>query len=263
MPFRHRVASRPRDAFARSTKVGRLLTPIRDSARERPGFVDGLPFEIAFDYSADGARRSIEASLDRLGLDHIDITYIHDIGEDTHRPAWRDRFDEAMTGAAPALRRMRDEGVIRAWGLGVNLVEPCLRTLVPAGRAIHAAGHGGTRYAVPAMCGTRGVGGRGRPYNSGLLAGGGTYNYAPAPPRCSRAGTGWQRRAGGMTSICGPPHCNFRAAHLVVAAVIPGTRTAEEVRQNAALMTAAIPPALWAELRDFGPIPAQAPVPDA
>ncbi len=257
----------PRQAFTLSTKVGRLLVPIRDPARERFGFVDGLPFAVQFDYSADGARRSIEDSLERLGLDRIDIAYIHDVGEDTHGPVWRDRFDEAMAGAAVALRQMRDEGVIRAWGLGVNLVEPCLRALDAADPDLFLLAGRYTLLDTGALdtlfpqCAARGVSVvAGGPYNSGLLAGGGTYNYAPAAADmiahrdrlaavCRRHGV--DLRAATL---------QFCAAHPVVAAVIPGGRSAEEVRQNAALMTAVIPPALWAELRDLGLIPAHAPV---
>ncbi len=129
----HRVGAalraRPRDSFTLSTKVGRLLSPVTVGPRERSGFVDGLPFEVTFDYSADGARQSIEDSLRRLDMARVDIVYIHDVAEDTHGPAWRDRFREAMGGAAVALTRMREEGLIQAWGLGVNLVKPCLDAL--------------------------------------------------------------------------------------------------------------------------------------
>ncbi len=261
------LRARPRDAFTLSTKVGRLLTPIRDPARERLGYVDALPFEVTFDYSADGARRSIEASLDRLGLDRIDIAYIHDVGEDTHGPAWRDRFDAAMAGAVPALRRMREEGMIRAWGLGVNLVEPCLCALDAADPDLFLLAGRYTLLDTAALdtlfprCAARHasvvVGG---PYNSGLLAGGNTYNYAPAAAemiaRRDRLAAACRRHGVDLRAAA----LQFCAAHPVVAAVIPGARSAEEVRQNAALMAAAIPPALWGELRDLGLIPAHAPV---
>jgi D-threo-aldose 1-dehydrogenase len=157
--------------------------------------------------------------------------------------------------------------VIRAWGLGVNLVEPCLRALDAADPDIFLlAGRytlldTGSLDTLFPQCVARGVSVVvGGPYNSGVLAGGGTYNYAPAAAEviarrdrlaavCRRYGIDLRAAA-----------LQFCAAHPVVAAVIPGGRTADEVRQNAALMTAAIPPALWAELRDLGLIPAHAPV---
>ena len=222
---------------------------------------------MEFDYSADGARRSIEDSLERLGLDRIDIAYIHDLSEDTHGPAWRDRFDAAMAGAAVELRRMRDEGVIRAWGLGVNLVEPCLRALDAADPDLFLLAGRYTLLDPGALdtlfpqCASRGVSVvAGGPCNSGLLAGGGTYNYAPAAAeliaRRDRLAAVCRRHGVDLRAAA----LQFCAAHPVIAAVIPGGRSADEVRQNAALMTAAIPPALWEELWDLGLIPAHAPV---
>jgi len=261
---------RARAEFMLSTKVGRLLVPVPDRAlaQERDAFVGGLPFEVAYDYSADGARRSVEDSLQRLGLARIDVVYIHDVGEDTHGPAWEQRFAEAMAGAAPALTRLREEGVIRAWGLGVNRVEPCLRALDQADPDIFlAAGrytlldHASLDTLLP-RCAGRGVSiVMGGPYNSGLLTGGSTYDYAPAPPALIA-------RRDAIAAICQRHGVDLRAAalqfctaHPVVAAAIPGARTVAEMTQNAALMSAVIPAALWSELREAGLIPAHAPVP--
>ncbi|MGH7210127.1 MAG: aldo/keto reductase, partial [Acetobacteraceae bacterium] len=193
-----------------------------------------------------------------------------DIGEDTHGPGWRDRFDAAMAGAVPALRRMREEGVIRAWGLGVNLVEPCLCALNAADPDLFLLAGRYTLLDTAALdtlfprCAARGVSVVvGGPYNSGLLAGGGTYNYAPAAAemiaRRDRLAAVCRRHGVDLRATA----LQFCAAHPVVAAVMPGARSAEEVRQNAALMAAAIPSALWAELRDRSLIPAHAPVPHA
>src|ERR1700712_4171885 len=115
----------PRDSFVLSTKVGRVLKPDPTILSGPPPFETGLPFRAEYDYSADGTLRSIEDSLQRMGLARIDVVYVHDIAEDAHGPAWRDRFAEAMRGAGRALIRLREEGVIRAWGLGVNRVEAC------------------------------------------------------------------------------------------------------------------------------------------
>ncbi len=258
---------RPRDEFMLSTKVGRMLAPAGTPARERLNFMDGLPFEPRFDYSADGAPRSIEDSLQRLGLARINIVYIHDIGADTHGPAWTEHFNAAIAGAAPALTQLRDEGVIRAWGLGVNLVEPCLRALEAADPDVFLLAGRYTLLDTGALdtllpqCEARGVSVVvGGPYNSGLLAGGSTYNYEPAP-------AGLIARRDQLAAVCQRHGVDLRTAalqfcvaHPVVAAVIPGGRTAAEVSQNAALMTAT-PPDLWAELRGLGLIPAHAPVP--
>ena len=265
--FGHVLRQRPRDAFVLSTKVGRLQVPDRNAPRSAQ-FIDALPFRPVYDYSADGTRRSVEDSLQRLGLSHIDIAYIHDIAEDAHGPAWEGLFDQAMDGAARALTRMREEGVIRAWGLGVNLAEPCLRALdradpdvfLLAGR-YSLIDHAALDALFPA-CAARGVhvvvGG---PFNSGLLAGGTTFNYAEAAPAevaardrvaavCARHGVDIRAAA-----------LQFCAAHPVVASVIPGAKGAARVRENAALMRAPIPAGFWAALKAEGLLPEAAPTP--
>ena len=268
--FGHALRHRPRDAFMLSTKVGRLLepAPLAALAEERSSFVGGLPFEVRFDYSADAARRSIEDSLQRLGLARIDVVYIHDIGEDTHGADWVARFDEAMRGAAPALTRLREEGVIRAWGLGVNRVEPCLRALERSDPDIFlAAGRytlldTGSLDTLLPKCQEREVSiVMGGPYNSGLLTGGSTYDYVQAPPALIA-------RRDAMAALCRRHGVDLRAAalqfctaHPVVVAAIPGARNVSEMRQNAALMKQPIPDALWAEMKRAELLPEHAPVP--
>lgn len=266
--FGHVLRRKPRADFALCTKVGRLLDPDDAAPREQGVFVDGLGFRARFDYSADATLRSIEHSLMRLGSARLDVVLIHDAAEDPHGPAWRDRFAEAMAGAAPALTRLREQGVIRAWGLGVNNVEPCLLALEQADPDLFLiAGRytlldqGALEGLLPA-CAARGasliVGG---PYNSGLLAGGGTFNYAPAPPDLLA-------RRDRMAALCAAHGVEMKAAALQfcaapaeVACVIPGGRTAGEVAENARLIAQPIPTTLWAELRAHGLLPASAPSP--
>jgi D-threo-aldose 1-dehydrogenase len=268
------LRGRPRADFALCTKVGRLLVPDEAAPREQHGFVGGLPFRVRFDYSADATLRSIEHSLARLGVARLDAVLIHDAAEDPHGDGWRARFAEAMAGAAPVLTRLREQGVIRAWGLGVNNVEPCLMALeqadpdlfLIAGRYTlldHGAlrGQGALPGLLPA-CAARGVSlVIGGPYNSGLLAGGSTFNYAPAPAdlvaRCDRLGAcaaehGVELKAAAL---------QFCAAPDVVACVIPGGRTPAEVTENARLVAQPIPRAFWEALRAQGLIPAEAAVP--
>ena len=267
--FRHRAALRRRPvgaplrpcAAAAAARRIRALDQGRPAAGARPHraahasqvFVEALPFRPVYDYSLDGTLRSIEDSLQRLGLCQIDIAYIHDIAEDTHGAAWEGLFDQAMDGAARALTRLREEGVIRAWGLGVNLTEPCLRALdradpdvfLLAGR-YSLIDHAALDALFPA-CAARGVhvvvGG---PFNSGLLAGGRTFDYAEAAP----AEVAARDR---VAAVCGRHGVDIRAAalqfcaaHPVVASVIPGAKGAARVRENAALMRAPIPARLLA-----------------
>ncbi len=258
-----------RNGFTLSTKIGRMLEPAQDVPEHDQGFVGALPFRRRIDYSAAGARRSIEDSLQRMGLSRIDIVYIHDVAEDWHGPVWKDRFAEAMSGAAVALTEMRREGSIRAWGLGVNLVEPCLRALEQADPDLFLVAGRYTLLDQTALakllpaCEAKGahviLGG---PYNSGILAGGDTFNYEAAPAELVA-------RAQAIGAVCArhgvdlkAAALQFCAAHPAVAAVIPGARTPREVRQNAAMMTAPIPGVVWAELKQSGLLPPKAPTPE-
>lgn len=263
------LRGRPRDSYVLSTKVGRLLHAAPDTREMSQGFAHALPFRRTFDYTAAGTIRSLEDSHQRLGLNRFDIVYIHDCAEDWHGAAFKDRFAEAMAGAAKVLTAMRDRGEIRGWGMGLNLVEPalaCLETERPdvfliAGRYT-LLDQTALQRLFPA-CAAKGVkvvlGG---PYNSGLLAGGTTFNYVAAKPDMVA-------RADAIRAICERHGTDIKAAalqfctaHPVVAAVIPGPRTAAEVQQNAALMQAEIPGALWPELRRAGLLPENAPTPE-
>ncbi|HEY0133238.1 MAG TPA: aldo/keto reductase [Nannocystis sp.] len=267
----HRVGAvlrrHPREEFVLSTKVGRILRPDR-SRPENPPFVQGLPFRVEYDYSYDGAMRSLEHSCQRLGLAQIDVVYIHDIAADHHGDDWKQLFETAMNGAARALIRLRDEGVIKGWGLGVNLTEPCERALAMSDPDVFLLAGRYSLLNQPALdrlfpvCAERGVhvviGG---PYNSGLLAGGRHFEYEEAPPEMVR-------KRDRIAEICDRHGIDLRsaalqfcAAHPVVSAIIPGSKHADKVRENARLMAAPTPPALWDELRHEGLIPAEAPTP--
>jgi D-threo-aldose 1-dehydrogenase len=265
------LARYPRDAFIISTKVGRLLIPDASVPEVQNGYVGGgLPFRVEYDYSADGVKRSIDASLMRLGLDRVDIVYVHDIAQDTHGDDWLRLYAIAVEGAMRALSRLRDEGVIGAWGLGVNRVEPCLKTLVDADPDIFLLAGRYTLLDTSALdelipaCVAREVplviGG---PFNSGLLAGGTTFEYANSPAQMVL-------RRNRLISYCERFGVDLKAAGLQfckapepVASVLAGARNASEVRENCALMSASIPPDFWAALKRDGLIPEHAPRPAA
>lgn len=258
----------PREDFVLSTKVGRLLRP--DATRpENPPFIDGLPFRVETDYSYDATMRSIEDSCQRLGLAQIDIAFVHDLAADHLGDAWTEQFEVARNGAFRALTSLREQGVIRGWGLGVNLTAPCIRALEEADPDLFLLAGRYSLLNQPAldrlfpMCGARGVhvvvGG---PYNSGLLAGGRNFEYQEAPPAMVA-------RRDAIAAICGRHGADIRsaalqfcAAHPVVAAIIPGAKRPEKVSENARLMAATVPAALWQELKDEQLIPADAPTPN-
>src|SRR6185437_15654866 len=208
------LRARPRDAYTLSTKVGRLLRAAEDVPELNEGFLRALPFRRTFDYTANGTIRSLEDSRQRMGITRFDIVYIHDCAEDWHGPAWKERFSEAMTGAAQVLTNMRDRGEIHAWGIGLNLVDPALACLEAARPDIFLiAGrytlldHTALARLFPA-CAAKGakvvLGG---PYNSGLLAGGTTFNYKPA-------NTDMVARANAIRAICERHDTDIKAAAL-------------------------------------------------
>ena len=262
----------PRDSFVLSTKVGRLLTADPSAPRDQHGYVHVLPFRQRFDYSHDGALRSVEDSLQRLGLARIDIALIHDIDAFTHGPeAQPRRFREAMEGALPALDRLRSEGVIGAVGLGVNDAGVCLDALRHGGfDGFLLAG----RYTLldqsalaellPACLEKKAAVILGGPYNSGILArpvGGATYDYKPAP-------AAMLRRVEALAAICADFNVPLQAAalqfplgHPAVVTVLPGARSPEEVAANHGFARHPIPAAFWHALREQGLIAPAAPVP--
>ena len=268
------LGPQPRDAFALSTKVGRLVrdaadvTPDMDVDPQQLGgrhdvYYSGVGSRrVVFDYSADGVRRSLEESLGRLGLDRIDIVYIHD--PDRH---WR----AAIEGAYPALAALRSEGRVRAIGVGMNqapmlarFVRECDLDVILLANRYTLLDHAALDELLPA-CERRGVAvAVGGVMNSGLLANPGAgahFDYRPAPPELvDRA-----RRLGDVCARHGVPlrdaAIQFPLAHPVVVSLIAGVRTIAHLEDYPAAMRREIPAALWAELRDEGLLHPAAPTP--
>ena len=273
----HRIGrvlrARSRDAFALSTKVGRLLVADPKAPAEQHGYVAALPFRQRFDYSYDGALRSLEDSLQRLGLARIDIAYIHDIDRFTHGPDQQPRrFREAMEGAYRALDRLRADGTIGAIGLGVNDWEVCRDALAHgdfdgfllAGRYT-LLDQSALTELLPA-CAKRGVkiviGG---PYNSGILAtgavAGARYDYGPAPPEILARVIAIEAVTREFAVPLRAAALQFPLGHPDVVSVIPGARSAAEVEANALLMATPIPDGFWQALQDRGLLARDAPIP--
>jgi D-threo-aldose 1-dehydrogenase len=264
-----------RDTFVLSTKVGRLvrrpeaiaagadIDHQRFGGRDDAFYVVEGPERIVFDYSAEGVRRSLEESLERLGLDRVDIALIHDPD---------DHWQAAIDGAYPALARLREEGVIRAVGAGMNQSEMLTRfvretdidVILLAGRYT-ILDQGALDELLPA-CVDRGVGVFvAGVMNSGVTAnpaaGAATFNYTPAPPEVvDRA-----RRIGEICDRHGVPlraaAVQFAMAHPAMTALVTGVRTPSHLEEYPALATRAIPAGLWEELRSEGLVRADAPTP--
>ncbi|MGL4406529.1 MAG: aldo/keto reductase, partial [Notoacmeibacter sp.] len=269
------LRNKNRDDYVISTKIGRLLTVCPPEQRTGIGkFFDVPNRREIYDYSYDGVMRSLEASLERLGLDRVDILFAHDLDVFTHGTVEkRDHYLEAfMAGGYRALLDLRDQGVIKAFGAGVNEWQAC-QTLLERGDfdLFLLAG----RYTLLEqealssflpMCETRGTGiVLGGPYNSGILASGpkpgAWFNYNPAPKEVLD-------RVARIEAICKNHNVrlieaalNFPLTHPSVVSLIPGGQTAAEVKSNLEILSVKIPAALWADLKAEGLMRVDAPTP--
>ena len=253
----------PRAEFTISTKVGRRLEPWDGGGDDLAnGFAVPATHRRVWDFSADGVRRTLEAALERLGLDRADVVYIHDPD---------DHAEQAFREAYPALEKLRSEGVVGAIGAGMNQAEMLTRFLRDTDvDVVLCAG----RYtlldqrALIALLPAAQERGRsvviGGAFNSGLLADpkpGATYNYAAAPVELLDRALHLKAIADRHGTTLRAAALAFCAAHPAVASVLVGARSAGEVRDAAEQFAADVPAAFWQELRAEELLPADAPVP--
>lgn len=239
------LAGYPRNDYVLSTKVGRLLRPGRPGPGELSIFAGVHGLVPVFDFSADGVRRSLDESLERLGLDRVDVALVHD--PDDHEA-------EALSGALPALVRLRDEGVVGAIGAGMNqtrmldrfVQQVDLDVVLLAGRYTLLDRRGADELL--ARCLDRGVGVMlGGMFNSGVLADphAGTYDYAAVPPDVAAE----VHRLQMMCEAAGVPLAaaalQFGLRHEAVTSVVVGARSAAEVATDVAWADQPIPLGLW------------------
>lgn len=247
------LGSRPRLEFVLSTKVGRLLEDNPSPSGSdvaAGGFAVPDRLRRRYDYSAAGVRRSLEDSLTRLGLDRVDIVYVHDPD---------DYVDEAIAGALPELVRMREEGIIGAAGVGMNQWQAPLRMVRETDLDVVMLAGRWTlldRSGAPllAECADRGVSVvAAAPFNSGLLAqpwppDGALFNYGPAGPALLQ-------RARDLARICHEHGVDLPTAavqfplrHPAVVSVVSGMRSAVQAADTVARLTTPVPDDIWAEL---------------
>jgi len=273
------LAGRPRDEYVISTKVGRVIldeiedVSARDLGEKGDVFRYGRPNKIVNDYSYDATLRSIEDSLKRLKTDRIEIAFVHDVAQDFYGDEWLDVFETARKGAFKALDRLRDEGVIKAWGLGVNRVEPIELLLAlegPRPDGLLLAGrytlldHDRALQRVMPVVAERGLGIIvGGPYSSGALVGGPNFEYAPATPailaKVARIKAIADRHGISMKAA----GLQFALANPAVAAVIPGASQPSRIAEDRAALNEVIPADFWRELRAAGLVNPAAPLPIA
>lgn len=258
-----------------STKVGRVLAPTctSDLRTERQGFVSPEPFESHFDYGHEGVMRSFEESRRRLGRE-IDILFAHDLGRRTHGDQHASHMRSFLGGGYRALRELREQGVVRAIGIGVNEWQVCEEVLAEVELDIILLAGRYTLLEQDALnsflplCVRRGIAVViGGPYNSGILASDSTaghtsrYDYRQAPPHILA-------RVASIQSVCkrhevplAAAALQFPLAHPAVVSVIPGMGSTGEVDAAVRWMSTRIPAAFWQELRAQSLISPDAPVP--
>lgn len=256
--------------YVLSTKVGRLLLPGAAPDPMEYGMIEPLPFHPVYDYSYDGVMRSFEASLQRLGLDRIDILMVHDIGEFQHGPEENARhFAELKDSGYRAMEELKKAGQVSAIGLGVNEKEVCLAALdigqwdvfLLAGRytlleqtplndlfpACQAAG-------TTLICGG--------PFNSGVLVGREMWNYAKAPEDIVVRVTKLKAVAEAHDVPLPAAALQFPVAHPLISSVIPGSRSAEEFEGILNWARHPIPAGFWSDLQAQGLLDPEAPLPE-
>jgi D-threo-aldose 1-dehydrogenase len=265
------LAKHKRDQYTLSTKVGRLISNEMHSSPRAGAFSQGNPNKMLSDYSADATMRSIESSLERLGTDRLDIVFVHDVAQDAHGDEWIEHFNIAKKGAFKTLTRLKEEGVINAWGLGVNRVEPCELTLdlddvrpdgfllagrytlldhdQPLQRLFAKAKGKNVEFVV------------GGPYSSGVLVGGSHFEYQPASESMQEKLKKIHELARQWGVENKAAALQFPLANPLIASVIAGASRPSRIAEDTQAMTAHVPQEFWLAMRDQGFISSNAPIP--
>ncbi|MFF8770326.1 aldo/keto reductase [Kitasatospora sp. NPDC015120] len=270
------LSAKPRGEYVLSTKVGRvILDELEQGSRdlgEKGGlFEHGNPNKMLHVWTAEATERSIEDSLKRLRTDRLDIVWVHDIAQDFHGDQWLQKFEEARTGAFRVLSRLRDEGVIKAWGLGVNKTEPIELTLaldeprpdgfLLAGRYTLLDHEHALQRLLPLAQEQNVDMVVGGPYSSGILAGGTHFEYQEAPAHIVERVTRLKGLAAEHGVSIKAAALQFSLAHPVTAAVVAGATKPSRIAEDRAALVETVPAAFWQELRAAGLVSPAAPLP--
>ncbi|WP_349773685.1 aldo/keto reductase [Sutcliffiella horikoshii] len=273
------LAKHNRDEYVLSSKVGRIILDEKENPSDRELGEKGGLFEhgrdnkVINDYSADATLRSIEDSLKRLKTDRLDMVFVHDIAQDFYGDEWLAKFESARTGAFRVLSQLRDEGVIKSWGLGVNRAEPIEMALeleenkpdvsLLAGQYTLLDHERSLQRLMPAAAeqGVKII--AGGPYSSGVLVGGSHYEYQEASSEIIE-------KVQKMKDIAQRHGISIKAAALqfilanpAIGAVIPGASRPERIAEDQAALKEVIPASFWQEMLEQKLIAENAPLPIA
>ena len=273
--FGYFLHNKKRSDYIVSSKVGKLLKASK-AAHNRDLFpFSSSPNDVVFDYTGSGTRRSIEDSLQRLGIDSLDIVFVHDISPDNKLlpTPWQEQFKIATTGAFPELTRMREEGIIKGWGIGVNTPEPILRVLEVADPDVCLLA---SQYSLidhknalnnvfPVVREKHASLVIGSALNAGFISGSPRYNYGKDSYKILPA---YIEKRSKLREVAASHGVDLRTAALqfsaapdVAAALVVGVSREHQVLDDYTSMQTKIPPEFWAELKSRNLIEPNAPTP--
>jgi D-threo-aldose 1-dehydrogenase len=264
-----------RSEYVLSSKVGKLLKASKTAKNKEYFPFSPSPNDVVYDYTASGVRRSIEDSLQRLGVDSIDIAFVHDISSDNKNlpTPWQEQFEIARKGAFPELTRMREEGLIKGWGIGVNTPEPIMRLLEVADPDVCLLA---SQYSLidhknaldqvfPAARAKNVSFVIGSSLNAGFISGSPRYNYGKESYKIPPAFLEKRKRLREVASNHGvdlrTAALQFSAAPDIAAALVVGASSEQQILADYTSMQTKIPAEFWAELKAHNLIEQNAPVP--
>lgn len=273
--FGHFLHTRKRDEYVLSSKVGKLFRASKDNRHAEIFPFSDSPNDLVIDYTADGVRRSIEDSLQRLGVSHLDVAFVHDLSPDFawFPNGWEEQYEIARSGAFPALSKLRDEGVIRAWGVGVNTPFAILKVIEDAdpdvclcARQYSLIDHtAALRDLFPAVRARNVSLVIGSSLNAGFISGSPRYNYGARNFDVPADAIGKRGRLRAVAARFGvnlrTAALQFSAAASEAVALVVGARSARQISEDYNSMRAKIPPDFWVELQEQGLIEPDAALP--
>tara|TARA_R110002073_G_scaffold1620_2_gene11326 strand:+ start:471 stop:1667 length:1197 start_codon:yes stop_codon:yes gene_type:complete len=266
------LRNKKREDYVLSSKVGRILTPSSKPLPKKWHWANPSPFHYKYDYTAGGTRRSVEDSLHRIGVSSLDIVFIHDLSPQNSDMGddWIKYFDEAVKGAMPELTKMREEGMIKAWGFGINSPHAIYKAVDVADPDIcllalqySILDHQQALEKTFPLLDERGISVViGAPLNGGFLAGRDRFNYSSKiPPAMKEKFISIDALAKKHGIDIKTAALQFAEAPSTVSAIVPGARTAQQVEENIASMKVQIPEDFWSELKAKNLIAQEAPTP--
>jgi D-threo-aldose 1-dehydrogenase len=273
--FGNFLHNKNRSEYIVSSKVGKLLKASKTAKNKEYFPFSPSPNDVVYDYTASGVRRSIEDSLQRLGIDSLDIAFVHDISSDNKNlpTPWPEQFEIARKGAFPELTRMREEGLIKGWGIGVNTPEPIMRLLQVADPDVCLLA---SQYSLidhknaldqvfPAARAKNVSFVIGSSLNAGFISGSPRYNYGKESYKIPPAFLEKRNRLREVASNHGvdlrTAALQFSAAPDIAAALVVGAGSEQQILADYTSMQTKIPAEFWAELKAQNLIEQNAPVP--